>query len=74
MHLDAECIPNGAKLMDNWAKGGDCPFLRSNRIERVVHFREDRDDWNLENPPDPVTMWELWVMLAKEKGVEISGV
>lgn len=71
MQLDAECIPNGIALLDQWAKGGPCPLQRCH-IHRAALFHERRTYWLMENPPDPVTMWELWVMLAKEKGVKIS--
>jgi hypothetical protein len=36
----------------------------------VANFRERRDAWD-ETPP-PVTLWELWELLAEEKNVKIG--
>jgi hypothetical protein len=71
MRLDAEALPNGAELMQQWADGGPCPLDMSGGYWRAANFRELREHW--EPGPAP-TLWELWQRLAEEKGVKISGV
>jgi hypothetical protein len=68
MRLDAEAFPDGMARMAAWAAGGECP-LAGHSIQRVIHFAERRECW----PPqgERMTMWEIWVMLADEKGVTI---
>ena len=67
--LDAEAIPHGHRLLDEWAAGGDCPLQRTT-YGRVALFTERRDCW----PPRglPWTLWEIWQRLADAKNVKIS--
>lgn len=71
MRLDASALPNGNKLMENWANGGDCPLFKTNGVGRVAIFQENRDDWKLAKTLPPITLWELWTKLAAEKNIKL---
>jgi len=69
--LDAEALPHGYRLMDEWASGkGRCPLLRGGAYDRIALFKERRDCW----PPKglPWTMWQIWTRLAQSKNIKIS--
>ena len=68
MRLDAEAIPNGARLMREWVDGGDCPLSQS-RYARVANFHERR---NAYRPGRPWSLWRIWKALAKEKKIKID--
>ena len=69
MRYDASHWPDGARLLDAWAAGGPCPATVSGGVLRAAQFRERRECWRMDLPP--ITAWELWEMLAKEKEVKI---
>ena len=68
MRYDASHWPDGARLISEWADGGPRPATVSGGVLRAAQFRERRECWRMDLPP--ITAWELWVMLAKEKEVK----
>ena len=68
MRLDAESIPDGNRLMSIWAKGGNCPY-KDIRYNRVASFEENKKLWK---PGRPMSLWNIWKMLAKENNIKIS--
>ena len=71
MRLDASALPDGVRLMREWVAGGDCPLSRSHGLGRVALFTEREEAWDESLPP--ITLWDLWVMLAGEKQVQLDG-
>lgn len=81
MRLDAEALPDGTRLFNEWAKviktadgkvkWGPCPFgVAPGRYIRVANFKERREHWK---PGRPWSLWRIWETLATEKRVQISG-
>jgi len=70
MRLDASAWPDGARLLDEWAAGGPCPAEHTHGVQRAALFQERREHWGRDVPR--VTLWQLWAMLAEEKGVKIG--
>ena len=72
MRLDASALPNGTQYMNEWAAGGVCPLSKTSGMNRVANFKEVKEHWSLASSLPPITLYELWVKLASEKGVTIS--
>ncbi len=68
MRIDAESIPDGHRLMSEWAAGGDCPYTGL-KYDRIARFCEKRKHWTPGRPP---SLWHIWERLAQEKDVKIS--
>jgi len=64
MRHDALLVGN--KAMNEWAKDGNCPFVKT---IRGFYFNEKGKLWKLGKPK--MNEMELWIALCKEKNIRI---